>query len=64
MHILSSFRDALGMAFAMFWEILWALILGITLSGIVQAVVSKSEMSRVLPDDYQTSPFFFRPVGA
>src|SRR5947207_9056668 len=34
----------------MFWEILWALILGFALSGIVQAVVSKKEMARVLPD--------------
>src|SRR6195256_3117534 len=43
--------SALSMAFAMFWEILWALILGFTLSGAVQAVVSKKEMSRLLPDD-------------
>ncbi|HEY3026696.1 MAG TPA: permease [Pyrinomonadaceae bacterium] len=43
--------SALWMAFAMFWEILWALILGFTLSAIVQAVVSKAEMSRILPDD-------------
>src|SRR5438876_11476039 len=43
--------DALSMAFAMFWEILWALILGFSLSAVVQAVVSKSEMSRTLPDD-------------
>jgi len=35
----------------MTWEILWALILGFALSGVVQAVVSKSEMSRLLPDD-------------
>ncbi len=35
----------------MFWEILWALILGFTLSGLVQAVVSKSEMTKLLPDD-------------
>src|SRR5438876_3459043 len=42
---------ALSMAFAMFWEILWALILGFTLSGVVQAVVSKREMRRLLPDD-------------
>ncbi len=32
-------------------EILWALILGFALSGAVQAVVSKSEMTRLLPDD-------------
>src|SRR5437867_9544037 len=35
----------------MFWEILWALILGFALSGAVQAVVSKREMRRLLPDD-------------
>src|SRR6266852_1869400 len=43
--------NALRMAFAMFWEILWALILGFALSAVVQAVVSKAEMSRLLPDD-------------
>ncbi len=42
---------ALAIAGSMTWEILWALILGFTLSGVVQAVVSKSEMSRLLPDD-------------
>lgn len=35
----------------MTWEILWALALGFTLSAIVQAVVSKREMTRLLPDD-------------
>src|SRR5437763_456052 len=49
--ILASMFNALYMAFAMFWEILWPLILGFALSGVVQAVVSKSEMSRLLPDD-------------
>src|SRR6266567_5832917 len=43
--------DALSFAFGMFWEILWALILGFALSGAVQALVSKSEMRRLLPDD-------------
>jgi uncharacterized membrane protein YraQ (UPF0718 family) len=43
--------QALSFAFGMFWEILWALILGFALSGAVQAVVSKSEMRRLLPDD-------------
>ena len=42
---------ALGMAFAMGWEILWPLILGFLLSGVVQAVVSHREMGRLLPDD-------------
>ncbi|MCJ7831994.1 MAG: permease, partial [Actinobacteria bacterium] len=42
---------ALSIAFGMTWVILWALILGFTLSGVVQAVVSKSEMTRLLPDE-------------
>ena len=42
---------ALGASFAMFWEILWPLILGFALSGIVQALVSKKALVRVLGDD-------------
>jgi uncharacterized membrane protein YraQ (UPF0718 family) len=42
---------ALGIALAMGWEILWPLILGFALSAVVQAVVSKQQMSQVLPDD-------------
>src|SRR5207247_10354909 len=34
----------------MFWETLWALVLGFGLSGVVQAFVSKEEMQRVLGD--------------
>src|SRR5213595_2192584 len=50
-NLITSLGHALWMAFAMFWEILWPLILGFGLSGVVQAVVSKSEMTRLLPDD-------------
>jgi uncharacterized protein len=41
---------AISFAFGMTWEILWALILGFGLSAVVQAVVSKREMRRLLPD--------------
>jgi uncharacterized protein len=51
MEILAEIGHALWIAFAMFWEILWPLILGFGLSGVVQAVVSKGEMSKLLPDD-------------
>jgi len=37
-------------AFFMFWETLWALVLGFGLSGAVQAFVSKEEMQRVMGD--------------
>ena len=49
--IAAELGDALSLAFGMFWEILWALILGFAISAAVQAVVSKSEMRRLLPDD-------------
>jgi uncharacterized protein len=52
---------ALSMAFAMFWEIFWALALGFFISGIVQAVVSKKEMIRLLPDD--RSPSIWKALG-
>ena len=42
---------ALSFAFGMTWEVLWALILGFGLSAVVQAVVSKREMRKLLPDD-------------
>jgi uncharacterized membrane protein YraQ (UPF0718 family)/YHS domain-containing protein len=34
----------------MFWETLWALVLGFGLSGVVQAFVSKEELQRVMGD--------------
>jgi uncharacterized membrane protein YraQ (UPF0718 family) len=49
--MVAAIGHALMMSFTMTWEILWALILGFWLSAIIQAVVSKEEMSRLLPDD-------------
>src|SRR6266403_1001355 len=42
---------ALSFAGGMTWEILWALVLGFLISALVQALVSKQEMRRLLPDD-------------
>jgi uncharacterized protein len=55
---------ALGMAFAMGWQILWPLILGFTLSAVVQAVVSHREMARLLPDDRPRSIAMALALGA
>src|SRR5204863_5014080 len=63
-NFIAAFGHALWMAFAMFWEILWALILGFALSGMVQAVVSKGEMSRLLPDDSPKSILIASGLGA
>src|SRR5438093_11769250 len=51
MQVLNSIGQALFTAFSMFWEILWPLILGFTLSGIVQAVVSHRAMAKTLGCD-------------
>ena len=55
---------ALNLAFSMTWEVTWALILGFALSGAVQAVVSKGEMSRLLPDDSPRSLAIATGLGA
>lgn len=49
--MLTAIGHAVTMSFTKAWEILWALILGFGLSAVIQAVVSKEEMSKLLPDD-------------
>src|SRR5947209_8194890 len=63
-NVMVALAHALWMAFAMFWEILWPLILGFGLSGVVQAVVSKSEMTKLLPDDSPKSLAIATGLGA
>jgi uncharacterized membrane protein YraQ (UPF0718 family) len=62
--MMQSILRALDMAFAMGWEILWPLILGFTLSAVVQAVVSHREMARLLPDDRPRSIATALALGA
>jgi uncharacterized membrane protein YraQ (UPF0718 family) len=49
--VLHALGHALAIAGSMTWDVLWALILGFFLSGVVQAVVRKDEITRLLPDD-------------
>ena len=42
---------ALAITGSMTWQIAWALILGFALSAVVQALVSKSVIVRLLGDD-------------
>src|SRR2546427_3231545 len=51
MQIVHSIGQTLFTSFSMFWEILWPLILGFALSGIVQAVVSHQSMAKMLGCD-------------
>src|ERR1700742_4040827 len=48
MAVLTTIGDSLREAFFMFWATLWALILGFSLAGAVQAFVSRGQMQRVM----------------
>jgi uncharacterized membrane protein YraQ (UPF0718 family) len=63
-HVIGEIGNALRMAFLMGWEILWPLVLGFALSGIVQAVVTKGEMSRLLPDSSARTILIASGLGA
>src|SRR3954451_14082256 len=62
--MIDAILHALQMAFAMAWEILWPLVLGFALSGVVQAVVSHREMGKLLPDDGPRSIAIALGLGA
>ncbi len=51
MSVWNGIVHALAVAGSMTWEILWALILGFTLSAVVQAVVRRESIARLLGDD-------------
>ena len=50
MAFLGTIGNSLVEGFFMFWETLWALVLGFTLSGAVQAFVSRHEMQKAMGD--------------
>jgi uncharacterized protein len=51
MRVLEAIGHALGLAGSMTWQVTWSLILGFTLSAIVQAVVRRQTVVRLLGDD-------------
>ena len=55
---------ALGAAGSMTWQVTWSLILGFTLSAIVQALVKKSTIARLLTDDSPKSLATATGLGA
>jgi uncharacterized membrane protein YraQ (UPF0718 family) len=55
---------ALALAGSMTWEILWALILGFALSAVVQVVVPKSTIVRLLGDDRSETLAIAAGLGA
>jgi len=59
-HIL----DALRMTGVMAWEILWALCLGFILSAIIESVVSKEHVGKLLPDSSAKTIVIASALGA
>jgi uncharacterized protein len=55
---------ALRVAGLMTWQVTWSLILGFTLSAIIAAVVRKSTIARLLPDDRPRSVAAAAGLGA
>lgn len=51
MFVINALGDALAAAGSMGWEILWPLILGFTLSGVIQAVVRTDRITKLMHDD-------------
>jgi len=51
MRVVDAIGHALGLAGSMTWQVTWSLILGFTLSAIVQAVVRRQTVTRLLGDD-------------
>src|SRR5438309_740053 len=56
--------DALQMAFFMFWEVLWPLALGFLISAIVQSLVPREAVVRVLGRDDLRGVTFATMLGA
>lgn len=50
-HLLPAIGDALATTGTMAWQIGWSLVLGFTLSAVVQAVVRREAVTRMLGDD-------------
>jgi len=62
--MLSHSIEALRMTGIMAWQIFWALSLGFLLSSIVEAVVSKAQLSKLLPDSSSRTILKASALGA
>jgi uncharacterized membrane protein YraQ (UPF0718 family) len=67
-NVLLNIGEAIGRALAaagsMGWEILWPLVLGFTLSGVIQALVRKERITRLMSDDSAKSVALASLLGA
>jgi uncharacterized membrane protein YraQ (UPF0718 family) len=64
MNILQAIGNALATAGSMGWQILWPLVLGFTLSGVIQAVVRKESITKLMNTDSPRSLGIATLLGA
>ena len=64
MQIVTALGHALWMSFTMLWQIFWGLSLGFLFSAVIEVSVSKSEMSRLLPNASPRSLTLASVLGA
>ncbi|PTB21436.1 hypothetical protein C9I57_07210 [Trinickia symbiotica] len=64
MHVLNAIGHALWMAFTMLWQIFWGLSLGFLVSAVIEVMVSKAEMSKLMPDSSPRSLTLAASLGA
>ena len=64
MNALDALGHALSISASMGWQILWALILGFLLSAIVESVVKKETVGRLMGDDRPRSLAIATGLGA
>jgi uncharacterized membrane protein YraQ (UPF0718 family)/YHS domain-containing protein len=62
--VVDTIGHSLSEAFFMFWATLWALVLGFTLSGAVQAFVSRARLQRLMGDRRPWTIFRTSLLGA
>src|SRR5207244_6611512 len=62
--VINAIREALQMAFFMFWEVLWPLALGFLISAVVQSVVSRQAVVGALGRDDLRGITFTTLLGA
>jgi uncharacterized membrane protein YraQ (UPF0718 family) len=62
--VLSATFDALRMAFFMFWEVLWPLVLGFLISAVVESFVPRAAVERALGRDDLRGVTFATLLGA
>src|SRR3954453_22554462 len=62
--LFSALGPAPRIAGSMTWQVTWSLILGFTLSAVIEALVRKSTIARLLPDDRPRSLATATSLGA